>query len=69
MQLRTARLCLDCEEVHDAKRVSVVRVGNLYLHDAVDSRSRTPRQSAPYDVTGKPKCSWFRLSQLLVGWP
>lgn len=50
MQLRTARLCLDCEEVHDARQCPICASETFtYLVRWVptDERRRRPRGDAP----------------------
>ncbi len=47
MQLQSARLCLDCDEVHDAQQCPHVRVGDLRVHHplgAVPDRPDRPQK-------------------------
>lgn len=66
MQLRTARLCLDCEEVHDARQCPVCASETFtYLVRWIpsDERRRRPRPEAASAESGADVEAFRRLTE------
>lgn len=70
MQLRDARLCLDCEEVHDESRCPVcASEAFTYVARWVPSTERRPTRKAPPPHTPLPaiQAPARRVSRLVTG--
>ena len=70
MQLRTARLCLDCDELHEAPRCPVCASDTfVYLTRwvPVDDRRKRPRPAAPKPAVEPSRPLWRLVKRGAVG--